>query len=173
MIVQIFIVRMIPATLGSAHFTPGSSIATSTGTGWGSTAPPPVATALPAPARTTLATLSPAPPGRATASQRMRTSKTGSGPGALTLASKIISSNHLLKLIMIVSSVCKCCSERKDNEEFSQYCVGWKDQGWVSGFFSRNISGLFLSSVRFCDSGSYVAWMNINCQKSCTCRGKV
>ena len=29
------------------------------------------------------------------------------------------------------------------------------------------------SSVRFCDSGSYVAWMNINCQKSCTCRGKV
>ena len=45
------IFRMTPDTQGTAHSTPSSSIVTSTGTGWGSTAPPPVASVPRAPVR--------------------------------------------------------------------------------------------------------------------------
>lgn len=45
---------------------------------------------------------------------------------------------------------CKCCNDRADDSLFSSYCQYWMLQG-------------------YCTKGDFVAWMNINCHKTCSC----
>ena len=40
-------------------------------------------------------------------------------------------------------------------------------------YHMRVMRWLVLFPTRYCTSGKYVAWMNLNCQKTCTCGGKV
>ena len=40
-------------------------------------------------------------------------------------------------------------------------------------YHMRVMRWLVLFPTRYCTSGKYVAWMNLNCQETCTCGGKV
>ena len=62
----------------------------------------------------------------------------------------------------------------RKNRQWRIFSILWNMEG---PRVSRVLHKLFFCqfyqlSFRFCDLGSYVAWMNINCQKTCTCRGK-
>lgn len=105
--------------------------------------------------RIILSTLHPVPCGKVIAFQVMKDLRFGFRKDVQLLASKVPFIAFLLMHLSFEFSKCQCCSERQDSPAFAPFCVSWQKQG-------------------YCHSGGYIAWMHVNCHKTCTCTsGKV